>query len=118
MNCGAQTTFHPNTDVEFCRICSGGTCRALLLIAVLLLAFAAKYERAIVNGVVYCEPKAYDLKTGKPVEWNWPWAKDARRGCGTLSASASCFFFRSDTTQTFDLASGKVKPITTESRPG
>jgi outer membrane protein assembly factor BamB len=73
---------------------------------------------AIVNGVVYCEPKAYDLKTGKPVEWNWPWAKNARRGCGTLAASASCFFFRSDTTQTFDLATGKASPITTETRPG
>jgi outer membrane protein assembly factor BamB len=72
----------------------------------------------IVNGKVYCEPYAYDLKTGQPVEWKWPWVKSQRRGCGTISASASCFFFRNDTADTYGLEEGKVKPITTETRPG
>jgi hypothetical protein len=41
-----------------------------------------------------------------------------RRGCGTLSASASGIFFRNDTAISFDRAEGKAKPITAETRPG
>jgi outer membrane protein assembly factor BamB len=73
---------------------------------------------AIVSGKVFCEPYSYDLKTGQPIEWKWPWVKNQRRGCGTLSASASCFFFRNDTANTYSLEEGAAKPITTETRPG
>jgi outer membrane protein assembly factor BamB len=72
----------------------------------------------IVDGKVYCEPYAYELKTGQPAEWKWPWVKSQRRGCGTLSASASCFFFRNDTSNAYGLEAGAAKPITTETRPG
>ncbi len=73
---------------------------------------------AIVGEKLFCEPKAYDLATGKPLEWKWPWQVRQRRGCGTLSASASSFFFRNDTCQAFDLEAGAVTPVTTETRPG
>jgi outer membrane protein assembly factor BamB len=73
---------------------------------------------AIVGGKLYCEPKAYDLATGKPLEWNWPWQKNQRRGCGTLAASASAFYFRDESCQAFNLEAGKVSAITTETRPG
>ena len=71
----------------------------------------------IVDGKLYCEPNAYDLATGQPVQWQWPWKKN-RRGCGTLSASAHCFFFRDETVTSFDLTAGQAKPITAETRPG
>jgi outer membrane protein assembly factor BamB len=72
----------------------------------------------IVGDRLYCEPKAYDLATGKLIEWKWPWQVKQRRGCGTLAASASGFFFRDETCQAFDLEAGEVKPVTTETRPG
>jgi outer membrane protein assembly factor BamB len=72
----------------------------------------------IVNGTLYCEPYAYDLATGTQVEWNWPWNRKQRRGCGTLSASASCFFFRDENVAAFDLNTKEVKKLTSETRPG
>lgn len=73
---------------------------------------------AIVGTVLYCEPRAYDLLSGKPVEWKWPWQKERRKGCGTLSASDTCLFFRNDTASLFDLATGEARKITAETRPG
>ena len=73
---------------------------------------------AIVGNVLYCEPRAYDLLSGKPVEWKWPWQKQPRRGCGTISASDSCLFFRNDTATLFDIAKGEARKITNETRPG
>ena len=72
---------------------------------------------ALVGDKLFCEPKAYELHTGQSVAWNWPWTQKARRGCGTLSASASSFFFRNDHVSSFDLDEGKVRPLTTETRP-
>jgi hypothetical protein len=72
---------------------------------------------AIVNGTLYCEPQAYELLTGKPVDWGWPWLK-SRRGCGTISASNTCFFFRHETMTQFDLASKLAATITSDTRPG
>lgn len=72
----------------------------------------------IVGDKLFCEPKAYDLHTGSPLEWNWPWLNKARRGCGTLSASASGLFFRDDTLRAFDLDQGQTKTLTAETRPG
>ena len=44
--------------------------------------------------------------------------EQARGGCGTISASASCFFFRNDTAASFSLEEGQAKPVTAETRPG
>ncbi|WP_020471173.1 outer membrane protein assembly factor BamB family protein [Zavarzinella formosa] len=73
----------------------------------------------IVGTTLFCEPYAYELHTGKPVEWKWPWinGKD-RRGCGTLSASDSCLFYRDDTAKSYNLLEGSPKTVTTETRPG
>ncbi|OAI49976.1 hypothetical protein AYO44_05970 [Planctomycetaceae bacterium SCGC AG-212-F19] len=72
----------------------------------------------VVGNKLYCEPYAYNLHTGEPLDWKWPWVGKKRSGCGTLSASASTFFFRNDTCVQFDLASNKLKTVTTETRPG
>jgi outer membrane protein assembly factor BamB len=73
---------------------------------------------AIVGDKLFCEPYSYDLHTGAPLDWKWPWVNSQRRGCGTLSASAAGLFFRGDTAKSFDLTEGKANPITTETRPG
>jgi outer membrane protein assembly factor BamB len=72
----------------------------------------------IVDGRLYCEPFAYNLHTGDPIDWNWPWLGKKRSGCGNISASASMFFFRNDTVGMFDLSSSQAKKVTTETRPG
>ena len=72
----------------------------------------------VVGGKLYCEPLAYDLRSGEPIEWKWPWTAKRRSGCGTLSASSSCFYFRQNTASSFNLATGLIKPVTTETRPG
>lgn len=72
----------------------------------------------IVGDKLYCEPQAYDLHTGEPLTWNWPWVHKKRNGCGSLSASASQFFFRNGTVSGFDLTTSQAKTLTTETRPG
>src|SRR4030095_16058076 len=57
----------------------------------------------LVDGKLYCEPCTYELATGKPLDWKWPWTNKQRRGCGTLSASASLFFFRDENVRLFDI---------------
>lgn len=71
----------------------------------------------MVPGKLIAEPFAYDLHTGKPLE-NWQWNKAHRRGCGTISASASALFFRQNNPVMFDLSSNRYDPITKVSRPG
>ena len=74
------------------------------------------HHPVIVGDIVYQEPRAYDLHTGKPqAEW-----KFARRGhgCGTISASNSAFFFRAGNPTMCDLTTGKKSKITEVSRPG
>lgn len=72
----------------------------------------------VVGNKLFQEPYAYDLESGSRLEWNWPWVGKRRSGCGNLSASASQFFFRNETTSMFDLDSGQAKKVTTETRPG
>lgn len=73
----------------------------------------------IVGTRLFCEPYAYDLHTGNPIEMKWPWSNGkSRRGCGTFSASENCLFFRDDTAKSYDLQAGTPKPVTTETRPG
>ena len=71
----------------------------------------------VVGKKLYCEPYAYDLETGEPLE-DWHWNAGHRRGCGTISASASTFFFRNHNPTMFDLAQNKVTKVTTTTRPG
>lgn len=71
----------------------------------------------IVEDRVYCEPFAYQLSTGLPLE-NWKWNASSRRGCGTIAASASTFFFRHSHPTMFDLNENKYSKVTTSSRPG
>ena len=70
----------------------------------------------IVGTTLYCEPRAYELHTGKTVDWGW--SQGHRRGCGTISASASAFFYRQSNPTMFDLTSGVQSPVTTTTRPG
>jgi outer membrane protein assembly factor BamB len=73
----------------------------------------------VVGNKLFQEPFAYDLETGSRIDWKWPWAPGKRRaGCGTLTASASQFFFRDDNVALFDLEKGEARKVTTETRPG
>jgi len=71
----------------------------------------------IVGDHLYCEPFAYSLQTGQPLN-DWKWTAGRRRGCGTISASASAFFFRHSHPTMFDLAGNEYSKVTTSSRPG
>ena len=71
----------------------------------------------IVGNRLYCEPLAFDLDTGKPID-DWKWTYGRRRGCGTISASASTFFFRHSHPTMFDLTGNSYSKVTTSSRPG
>jgi len=75
------------------------------------------HHPVIVGDTLYCEPYAYDLHTGKPLT-NWPWRKEHRRGCGTMSASASSLFFRQANPTMFDLEKNQYSKVTTITRPG
>ncbi len=57
----------------------------------------------IVGGVVYAEPCAFNLKTGEAVKTDMP----ARGGCGTMSASSSCFFYRDGYHGMWDVKAGR-----------
>ena len=76
------------------------------------------HHPAIVGTTLFVEPRAYDLQTGVSEDAKWPWANRKRAGCGTVSASANCFFYRDNTATAYDLQGGKSKPITAETRPG
>ena len=70
----------------------------------------------IVGNTLYCEPMAYNIATGQRLDWGWKLGK--RSGCGSISASASTFFFRQNNPTAFDLQSGGLTPVTTSTRPG
>ncbi len=74
------------------------------------------HHPAIVGGVVYQEPLAYDLHTGKRRQ-GWRFARGGH-GCGTVSASASAFFYRAGNPTMCDLATGKKSKVSHVSRPG
>ncbi|MCX5769291.1 MAG: PQQ-binding-like beta-propeller repeat protein [Candidatus Hydrogenedentes bacterium] len=55
------------------------------------------HHPVIVGDVVYAEPVAYALRTGArvgPSGAKSEWAMEKREGCGTVSASARCLFYR------------------------
>lgn len=79
------------------------------------------HHPVIVNGLAYCEPCIYRLQTGERVNPRGEpenWTMEERGGCGTLSGSPSCLFFRDDHPALFDLALGRTRKINTVSRPG
>lgn len=71
----------------------------------------------IVGDRLYCEPYAYHLESGRPLA-DWKWNAGRRRGCGTISASASTFFFRHSHPTMFDLSGSRYSKVTTSTRPG
>ncbi|MBP86748.1 MAG: hypothetical protein CMJ64_08535 [Planctomycetaceae bacterium] len=74
------------------------------------------HHPTIVNGVIYQQPYAYDLHTGKRREgWNFT---RGGHGCGALSASANTVYFRAGNPTLCDLRTGENQQITQVSRPG
>ncbi|MHC4520356.1 MAG: hypothetical protein ACYTAS_17355, partial [Planctomycetota bacterium] len=78
-----------------------------------------EYNRhpTIVGDVVYAWPYAYELATGKKIE---EWQFDRRgHGCGGLSASAQCLFWRGSNPWMYDLGpGGGPQPLNRVTRPG
>jgi hypothetical protein len=75
------------------------------------------HHPVIVGDRLYCEPHAYQLHTGDPLA-DWGWNPKHRRGCGTISASATAFFFRESNPTLFDLTTNTYDKVTTSTRPG
>ncbi|MDP7276457.1 MAG: PQQ-binding-like beta-propeller repeat protein [Planctomycetaceae bacterium] len=75
------------------------------------------HHPVIVGTTLYCEPFAWNLATGKRVP-GFQWKDRHRRGCGTLTASASTVFFRDGNASMFDLESNAYQRLTTSTRPG
>lgn len=75
------------------------------------------HHPVVVQDILYCEPFAYRLADGTPVD-GFAWEKKHRRGCGTVSASASTFYFRQSNPTLFDLQTGEYRKVTTTTRPG
>ncbi len=75
------------------------------------------HHPVIVGDTLYCEPFAYRLQDGQPLK-DFAWAKQHRRGCGTVSASASAFYFRQSNPTLFDLRTGEYQKVTAATRPG
>lgn len=80
------------------------------------------HHPVILDGMVIAEPAAYRLETGEPVSFpnaDASWSLAARSGCGTLSGSLSCLFFRDGFPQALDLrAGGPPAPVGGVGRPG
>ncbi|MBD3184435.1 PQQ-binding-like beta-propeller repeat protein [Candidatus Poribacteria bacterium] len=64
------------------------------------------HHPVVIDGIVYAEPVAYNLETGKRVntdgrsgEWEMP----RRKGCGTVSGSSYCLFYRDHEPSMYDL---------------
>lgn len=67
--------------------------------------------------VVYADPYAFALRTGKPLT-GWKWSR-AGHGCGPVTASANCMFWRGGNPMMRDLRPGGGQgPINRVTRPG
>lgn len=74
------------------------------------------HHPVVAGDVIYQEPYAYDLATGKRrSDWN---LLRGGHGCGTVSASANTCFFRAGNPSLRDLQTGEQKRVTSVSRPG
>jgi len=80
------------------------------------------HHPAIVGDIVYAEPCAYDLRTGARVDTQGnraSWSMPRRSGCGTMSASAFCLFYRDSNPSVYDLRrGGGLGKLTHVNRPG
>jgi outer membrane protein assembly factor BamB len=78
-----------------------------------------EYNRhpTIINDIVYAWPYAYNLKTGQKIDG---WKFDRRgHGCGAVSASAQCMFWRGGNPWMYDLGpDGGPTRLNTVTRPG
>ncbi len=70
----------------------------------------------LLNGTIYAAAHAYDLRTAKERP-NWKY-NYRRRGCGTVTASDACLFYRDANPVLLDLATGKETHLTHVTRPG
>ncbi len=75
------------------------------------------HHPVIVGERLICEPYAYELATGEPLA-GWKWERKHRRGCGTISASATTLFFRDQAAMSYDLRYGEKRSVNAASRPG
>ena len=80
------------------------------------------HHPAIVGNIVIAEPTAYDLRTGKrrnPAGKASNWMIPIRSGCGTITASSTCIFYRDSNPTIMDFNTNSLsKKITHVSRPG
>jgi outer membrane protein assembly factor BamB len=78
-----------------------------------------EYNRhpTIIDDIVYAWPYAYNLKTGEKIDG---WKFDRRgHGCGGVSASAQCMFWRGGNPWMYDLGpNGGPARLNTVTRPG
>ncbi|MDG2030997.1 MAG: PQQ-binding-like beta-propeller repeat protein [Phycisphaerales bacterium] len=80
------------------------------------------HHPVLLDGILIAEPHAYDLVTGEEV--NPSGGNDfylkSRSGCGTISASYNCLFFRDGNPAVLELTSGSGTPekLTQASRQG
>ena len=71
----------------------------------------------IVGNTIYTYPLAYDLHTGQQLP-GWKFDR-LGHGCGNVSASANCIFWRGDNPWQWDLGpNGRPRRINTVTRPG
>lgn len=73
------------------------------------------FRPSIVGDVVYINPGAYDLRTGKalPIQWG-----QEKRGCGAYAMSATGAYFRLFNPAVADLKTGQTQRLTSVTRPG
>jgi outer membrane protein assembly factor BamB len=78
-----------------------------------------EYNRhpTIIDETIYAWPYAYTLKTGEKIE-GWEFDRQGH-GCGGISASAQCLFWRGGNPWMYDLGpNGGPRPLNKVSRPG
>ena len=78
-----------------------------------------EYNRhpTVIQGLAYCWPYAYDLKTGNRLE-EWKFERHGH-GCGGISASLHALFWRGGNPWTWDLRQGgTAQRLTSVTRPG
>lgn len=78
------------------------------------------HHPVVLKDKIIAEPLAYDLATGKIIQNNDEnWYLPSRGGCGTVSASANCLFYRNSNPMIFDFnAGGDAKKLSSVNRPG
>ena len=76
-----------------------------------------EYNRhpTIVGERVYAYPYAYHLRTGDRIDWKFD---RHGSGCGNISASAKCLFWRGSNPLMFDLIADKATHLNRVTRPG